>query len=118
MAGTRRLVRMPLPRPLFVRSLSRPVRMNSSNDAPDSAPRMPPVTLVGSFGSSNGSSFTPSAFNVSSACWSFFFQSSCRFGLEGRREIADAQLADVEVRVVVERQIEDAQVLLVGLCDG
>jgi len=52
---------MPLLRALLVRSLSRPVRTKSSNDAPDSAPRMPPVTVSGSFGSSNASSLTPIA---------------------------------------------------------
>src|SRR5206468_10834435 len=41
------LCRIPLLRPLFVRFLSRPLRTNSSNEAPDSAPRIPPVTFSG-----------------------------------------------------------------------
>ena len=69
---------MPLLRPLFVRSLSRPLRTNSSNDAPDSAPRMPPVTFIGMAGSSNGSAVMPSAFTVSSTWSSFRFQSALR----------------------------------------
>ena len=54
--------------------------MNASNDAPDSAPRIPAVTLTGIDGSSNGSGVIPSAFTVSSTCASFRFQSACRDG--------------------------------------
>ena len=106
---------MPLPRVLLVRSWSRPLRMNSSNDAPDSAPRIPPVTFIGIAGSSNASGVTPSAFTVSSTCASLRFQSALRGGSwNRRRQIADAQLADVEIGVPVERQIDHAQILFVG----